>query len=77
MLSWSLNAVPVARKWEKLAPSVADRLNAAKQVFDAGYEVRLRIDPMVSVDNWQMHYTELFKMISARLKPNSARAAAA
>jgi spore photoproduct lyase len=70
ILSWSINAVPVADRWERLAPSVVDRLDAAKQVYDAGYEVRLRIDPMVSVEDWQRLYAELVDMISARLKPN-------
>jgi spore photoproduct lyase len=70
VLSWSINAVAVAERWEKLAPTVADRLDAAKQVYDAGYEVRLRIDPMVPVPEWKTCYAKLVEMIYSRLKPS-------
>jgi spore photoproduct lyase len=46
-----------------------ERLNAAKQVYEKGYEVRLRIDPMVPVENWQIHYTNLVDSIFGMLKP--------
>ena len=42
-----------------MAPPVTRRLAAAKLVADAGYEVRLRIDPMVSVRGWQGAYAKL------------------
>ena len=69
ILAWSVNAVPVAERWEKLAPTVAERLNAARQVSEAGYEVRLRIDPMVPVENWKTCYSELVDLICRTLKP--------
>jgi spore photoproduct lyase len=62
IISFSLNAVPVADRWEK-APTVQKRIRAAKEVFDAGYEVRVRIDPMVPVENWQADYSDLLDMI--------------
>ena len=62
--SCSLNAPPVAATWERLAPSPLDRLKAAKQVADAGYEVRARIDPIVPVEGWKDHYAELVEMMS-------------
>jgi spore photoproduct lyase len=70
VLSWSVNAVPVADRWETLAPPVRARLDAAQKVYDAGYEVRLRIDPMVPVVDWQKHYGHLVDMIYERLKPS-------
>lgn len=62
IIGFSLNAIPVAKRWEK-APSVLKRIEAAKKVFDAGYEVRIRIDPMVPVKNWQEHYLELLDIL--------------
>jgi spore photoproduct lyase len=61
--SCSLNALPVAARWEKLAPSPLERIKAAEQVANAGYEVRARIDPIVPVEGWKEHYTELVGMI--------------
>ena len=68
IISFSLNAIPVADRWEK-APHVLQRIEAAKKVFDAGYEVRIRIDPMVPVDNWQEYYLDLLKIIFDNFTP--------
>jgi len=62
--SCSLNALPVSTRWEKLAPSPFDRIKTAKQVADAGYEVRARIDPIVPVEGWRDQYAELVDMMS-------------
>lgn len=42
-----------------MAPPVTRRLAAAKLVADAGYEVRLRIEPMVAFGRWQRAYAKL------------------
>ena len=69
ILSWSLNAYSVAERWEKLAPAVQDRLRAAKQVFDRGYEVRLRIDPMVAVEGYEKEYRDLVDSVFSLFEP--------
>jgi spore photoproduct lyase len=58
-----LNALPVSQRYEKLAPSPTDRIKAAKQVAEAGYEVRARIDPIVPIEGWK-NYAELIGMTS-------------
>lgn len=68
IVSFSLNAMPVAERWEK-APQVEQRIQAAKSVFDAGYEVRVRIDPMVPIDSWSEHYFQLLRMIFDNFTP--------
>ena len=68
IVSFSLNAIPVAEKWEK-APHVLKRIDAAKKVYDAGYEVRIRIDPMVPIENWRKYYLELLDIIFDNLTP--------
>lgn len=68
IISFSLNALPVAKKWEK-APPVLKRIEAARKVQEAGYEVRIRIDPMVPMDNWEEHYLQLLDVIFENLKP--------
>lgn len=69
ILSWSINASEVARRFEKLAPTPIDRIEAARQVYEHGYEVRIRIDPMVPVENWQAEYKVIIDSIFDVLKP--------
>ena len=68
IISFSLNAVPVAERWE-VAPHVRKRIEAAGKVADAGYEVRVRIDPMVPIEAWAEHYSELLAMIFDHFAP--------
>lgn len=68
IISFSVNAPAVSKKWEK-APRIEDRLGAAKKVSDAGYETRIRIDPMVPVFEWDKHYTKLVDMIFEQFTP--------
>ena len=66
--SFSLNAIPVAERWEK-APHVRRRIEAAKRLYEAGYEIRIRIDPIVPIENWQKPYSELLEMIFGNFIP--------
>lgn len=59
ILAWSINAPEVAKRWEHYAPAIAERLTAAQEVYEQGYEVRLRIDPMVPVEHWKEWYQGL------------------
>jgi spore photoproduct lyase len=69
IVSFSVNALPVAMRWEKKAPSPKYRIKSAIKLADAGYRVRLRIDPMVPVKNWKESYEELIDLIYSNLKP--------
>jgi len=68
IISFSFNAIPVAKKWEK-APPILKRIEAAKKVYEAGYEVRVRIDPMVPIDGWKESYLQLVDLIFENLNP--------
>jgi len=67
--SFSLNAYPVATRWEKKTPHPRDRIEAAKRLFDAGYEVRIRVDPMVPVEEWKEVYIELIDDVFSSFYP--------
>ncbi len=69
IVSFTLNASPVDELWEKKAPRVLDRIKAAEQLSNAGYEVRIRIDPMVPIEKWEKHYQELIDKVFSRLTP--------
>lgn len=69
VVSFSLNEDAVARRWEKGAPTVAERIEAAAQLTRAGYEVRIRIDPMVPVPDWEQQYKSLVDNLFSRFAP--------
>lgn len=63
--SFSLNVDEVWRRWEKRTSSPQERINAAKQLVESGYEVRIRIDPIFPIENWKQHYENLvYSMIT-------------
>jgi len=72
IVSFSLNAEPVARRWEKGAYAVSpvkNRINVAGQLQQAGYEVRVRIDPMVPIFDWENQYKQLVDDIFSTFTP--------
>jgi spore photoproduct lyase len=71
IISFSLNTSENAERWEIGAPSVAKRINAARKVSDAGYETRIRIDPMIPFpdSSWEEGYKELIDQIFSDFTP--------
>lgn len=69
IVSFTFNALPVAELWEKKAPKVLDRIKAAEELVKSGYEVRIRIDPMVPIENWENLYQDLIDKIFSRFRP--------
>jgi len=70
IISFSLNADEVAKRWERGAPSVERRIEAGRKLSQAGYEVRIRIDPVVPVPDWEKHYSKLIDQIFANFTPS-------
>jgi len=69
VMSFSLNAENVAKRWEK-APDINCRIKAVKETSDVGYETRIRIDPMVPYGDWTTAYKKLVDKIFSKLTPN-------
>jgi len=69
IISFSLNADEVAKRWENRAPSVERRIEAAQKLNEAGYEVRIRIDPMVPIPGWENYYANLVKQVFNKFTP--------
>ncbi len=63
----SVNAAPVAGRFEGGTASVTARIQALRRLAFAGYPVGLVIAPIMLIDDWQMHYTRLFDSISEAL----------
>jgi len=71
--SFSLNATDVWRKWEKRASAPQQRINAAKELINLGYEVRIRIDPVFPIENWKNHYEDLIYSVFSELSSDPNR----
>lgn len=79
-VTFSVNPEPVADLWEgkypdtleRITPQISERLRAAKEAQDMGFEVRLRLDPILTPDGWEEYYKEFIAEI-ARLKLRPSR----
>lgn len=62
--SFSLNPENIADLWEgkwpdtgeRISPPISQRLEAVKYAQDLGYEVRVRVDPILTPDHWEEEY---------------------
>jgi spore photoproduct lyase len=70
ILSFSVNTGRVHEYMEHRTPTPLKRLEAAKRVQDAGYEVRLRIDPVFEYSTWETDYKTLVDQIFAFVSPS-------
>ncbi|MBN2335276.1 hypothetical protein JXL21_06915 [Candidatus Bathyarchaeota archaeon] len=68
--AWSINAKKVAEQWERNAAKPLERIEAAKLVWEEGYDTRVRIDPIFPIPNWQEDYTDLLDNIFSSFLPN-------
>jgi spore photoproduct lyase len=64
---FSVNADPVSHYMEGGTATVANRLQALRQLALDGYPVGIVLAPIMVIDNWQQHYSELFNKIRQAL----------
>lgn len=69
IIAWSMNNASVSRKYEIGAPSFRKRLEAAQKVQEAGYPLRVRLDPIIPFDGWKSAYGKTIKKIFRDLSP--------
>lgn len=69
----SVNAAPISRQLEGGTAPVSDRLQALRRLAlprsqgGGGYPVGLVIAPIMAMEEWQTHYSQLFDQIEANL----------
>jgi spore photoproduct lyase len=69
IVAWSLNNEMVSRKFEVGAPPFERRLKAAHKIQEAGYRLRIRLDPVVPLDGWRSAYSETIERIFNKVSP--------
>jgi len=70
IVSFSVNTGKVHRYMEHRTPAPIERLKAARKAQEAGYEVRLRIDPVFQYSTWDKDYRTLVEQIFSFVSPS-------
>ncbi len=69
VVSWSLNAEPIAQKEERHAPPIWERLEAAQRCYQAGYRIGFHFDPLIEYPGWEKGYRQvvdgIFQLVDA------------
>lgn len=73
IVSFSLSSEEVWKLWENNTPSPLRRVEAASQLQNAGYEVRVRIDPIFPIEGWRAHYSKLLEFLFIHLPKGPER----
>jgi len=73
IFSFSLNAHEAWRRWEHKTPSPEDRIKAVTTASKIGDEVRVRIDPIFPIEDWQKHYADLVYLLFSKLSSDPDR----
>jgi len=63
VLAWSINCPEMIETHEHGSARLEDRLRAARAAQDAGYEVRLRLDPILAFPGWQDAYEKTIEQV--------------
>jgi DNA repair photolyase len=69
--SFSLNPEPIADLWEgkwpdtleRITPPIEKRLEAVRYAQDLGFEVRIRLDPILTPEGWEEQYASFFATV--------------
>jgi len=71
ILAWSLSPEIVAKNYEIKAPSPKARIKALQKAVEAGWKVRICIDPILPVPDWQKVYREFVGTLAELLSSNT------
>lgn len=67
ILAWTLSPAAISAKYEARTPSLKARLTAMAAAAEAGWRIRICIDPVLPIPDWRQHYGELIAAIFEKL----------
>jgi len=56
ILSWTVNAPEIVKRFETNTPAIVDRIDAMRRCAEVGYPVRAVLMPIIPVDDWRDTY---------------------
>jgi spore photoproduct lyase len=69
VISWSLNTPKMAQEHESGAPSVEQRLKAAKKIVHHGFRVGFHFDPLIRYPGWEKDYDGIIRFLFEAIDP--------
>ena len=70
IVSWSLNSPYIVSHEEHKAPSIEQRLTAAKKCQENGFITGFHFDPLIRHDNWKDQYKKTIDLMDKYLDPD-------
>ncbi len=67
IVSWSLNSHYTARRDEKKAPGIEDRIKAAYRAQEAGFKLAFHFDPIIIHESWEDGYRRTIDLIFEKI----------
>jgi len=71
VISWSVNPQVIIDAEEHKAASLPERLEAMKQVQDAGYKIGFHFDPLLHHEGWEKNYPDLIRQLFEVVDPEN------
>jgi spore photoproduct lyase len=68
ILAWTLSPEIISQKYEHKAPSLNARIKSMQEAVNSGWCVRLCLDPLILVPDWQDHYSELITRLASSIE---------
>lgn len=73
ILAWTLSPQPVIDQYEPKTPSLGQRLKAISEAIQAGWKVRICIDPILRIPAWKSVYQHFCDQILRSIEPSGIR----
>lgn len=70
VVCWTLTCDRAARIYEKGAPTMDRRINAARMCQEAGYTVRFRFSPIIPIEGWRAENGEMIERLLSEVSPD-------
>ena len=70
IVSWSLNPQIIIDREERGAPSLEQRLEAARLCANKGYKIGIHLDPIIIFQDWERAYHGMIEKIFEVLSPS-------
>jgi DNA repair photolyase len=69
IFSFSVNSTEVSEQWEKGAPNPFKRLATAYRLKKNHQRIRLRVDPIIEINDYEKEYAPVINVINEFVKP--------
>lgn len=67
---WSLTSDTVSREIERRTGTATERIEAARRLQDAGYQVRFKFKPIVPIRNWRAECSDMIRRVFEATQPD-------